>query len=75
MAVKQQVKEVAVESEIGVDSQEAPEMPIYDNAPKKDEYKNWIKMTPEEMLSAQANGSLMGYHPAKGLGLVKPKEK
>lgn len=46
-----------------------------DAAPKKDEYKNWIKMTHEEMISAQKNGTLMGYHPAKGLGLVNQDHK
>ena len=42
--------------------------------PKTNEYKNWIKMTHEDMLSSQKNGTLIGYHPAKGLGLVKPEE-
>jgi hypothetical protein len=49
-------------------------LPTVDGAPKKDEYKGWIKMTPDEMVAAQENGTLMGYHPAKGLGLVKSKE-
>lgn len=42
--------------------------------PKRDEYKQWIKMTPEQALEAQDKGTLMGYHPGKGLGLVKPEE-
>lgn len=46
-----------------------------DTAPKKDEYKAWIKMSHEEMLAAQESGVLMGYHPDKGLGLVKYEEK
>ena len=54
--------------------QGAPILENQDNAPKKDEYKNWIKMSHEEMMTAQNNGTLIGYHPAKGLGLVKPEE-
>lgn len=46
-----------------------------DAAPKKDEYKNWVKMTHEEMLVAQKNETLIGYHPGKGLGLIKLQEK
>lgn len=45
-----------------------------DNAPKKNEYKGWIKMTLEEMHEHQNNGNLIGYNPAKGLGLVKLEE-
>lgn len=37
-------------------------------------YKGWIKMTHDEMLSAQHAEILIGYHPIKGLGLVKQKE-
>ena len=51
---------------IGLENQDA--------APRKDEYKNWIKMSHEDMLAAQANGTLMGWHPGKGLALVKSKE-
>lgn len=46
-----------------------------DNAPKVNEYKDWIKMTVEDMHEAQKNGTLMGYHPAKGLGLVSKQEE
>lgn len=52
-----------------------PVLENQDSAPKKDEYKNWVKMTETEMLAAQANGTLMGWHPKKGLGLVKPAEE
>jgi hypothetical protein len=46
-----------------------------DAKPNRNEYKEWIKMNHEDMLKAQANGTLIGYHPGKGLGLVKPQEK
>lgn len=63
------------ETKLGVENTDGIPMPLPDTAPKKDEYKEWIKMTNEEMLAAQANGSLMGYHPDKGLGLVNNKIK
>lgn len=38
------------------------------------EYKHWIKMSHDEMLSAQESETLIGYNPEKRLGLVKVKE-
>lgn len=58
-----------------VDSQEGIPMPTAEDIiPRGNEYKEWIAMSNEEMLAAQEAGTLMGYNPVKGLGLVNRKE-
>lgn len=69
------VKEINQEQVVVLDNQEGViPSTAEDMISRKDEYKNWIKMSQEEMVLAQENEILIGYNPEKGLGLVKFKE-